>query len=236
MPTLCGRCASPAARCCRPNSYKRRVQYSWPSSTRCGPAGTACRATRICSTAGATAFAATAVSFMSWRTTRCSSYRIARTGSRAITTRCTAAWSVGSSRSRPQCSNAPAWGQLVRALGNLFAAVRAVPRWYIEAHQFRIDTCRGHRPSDSGRCASRRRRLRRRDPGQSQRRAAAAKRACSTRKARRACASRWSSPGLRCCSTMRKSYTRRRRSRKPGRSGVRDTLVLTFRADRFQAP
>src|SRR5262245_27911070 len=28
--------------------------------------------------------------------------------------------------------NAPAWGALVRGLGKLFAAVRTVPRWYIE--------------------------------------------------------------------------------------------------------
>ena len=47
--------------------------------------------------------------------------------------------------------DAPAWGALVRALGNIFAAVRPVPRWYVEAHQFRIDTAEGiGRPTPEG--------------------------------------------------------------------------------------
>ncbi|MBS0577633.1 MAG: 2OG-Fe dioxygenase family protein [Proteobacteria bacterium] len=46
---------------------------------------------------------------------------------------------------------APAWGQLLGALGALFAQRRAVPRWYIEAHQFRIDTHSGiGRPTPEG--------------------------------------------------------------------------------------
>ena len=46
---------------------------------------------------------------------------------------------------------AVAWGQLLGAIGNLFAAVRAVPCWFIEAHQFRIDTASGiGRPTPEG--------------------------------------------------------------------------------------
>jgi hypothetical protein len=40
---------------------------------------------------------------------------------------------------------------VLRELGQLFAAVRAAPRWYIEAHQFRIDTASGiGRPTPEG--------------------------------------------------------------------------------------
>jgi hypothetical protein len=46
---------------------------------------------------------------------------------------------------------AAAFGQLLAALGSLFAAVRAVPCWFIEAHQFRIDTASGiGRPTPEG--------------------------------------------------------------------------------------
>ena len=47
--------------------------------------------------------------------------------------------------------DAAAWGQLLAAIGTLFAAVRAVPCWFIEAHQFRIDTASGiGRPTPEG--------------------------------------------------------------------------------------
>lgn len=47
--------------------------------------------------------------------------------------------------------DAPAWPQVLRTLGQLFAAVRPVERWYIEAHQFRIDTLEGiGRPTPEG--------------------------------------------------------------------------------------
>jgi hypothetical protein len=47
--------------------------------------------------------------------------------------------------------NAPVWGRLVGAIGAAFAAVRRVDRWYIEAHQFRIDTEGGiGRPTPEG--------------------------------------------------------------------------------------
>jgi hypothetical protein len=44
-----------------------------------------------------------------------------------------------------------AWPQLLGAIGNLFAEVRALPCWFIEAHQFRIDTASGiGRPTPEG--------------------------------------------------------------------------------------
>ncbi len=51
----------------------------------------------------------------------------------------------------PQVLGAAAWGQLLGAMGALFAQVRAVPCWFIEAHQFRIDTASGiGRPTPEG--------------------------------------------------------------------------------------
>lgn len=46
---------------------------------------------------------------------------------------------------------APAWTTLLAELGRLFAQVRPVARWFIEAHQFRIDTAGGvGRPTPEG--------------------------------------------------------------------------------------
>ncbi|HUI62478.1 MAG TPA: 2OG-Fe dioxygenase family protein [Steroidobacteraceae bacterium] len=43
------------------------------------------------------------------------------------------------------------WEQLLTSIGSLFARVRPVSRWYIEAHQFRIDTASGiGRPTPEG--------------------------------------------------------------------------------------
>jgi hypothetical protein len=51
----------------------------------------------------------------------------------------------------PPVLGAAAWGQLLGSIGALFAQVRAVPRWFIEAHQFRIDTAAGiGRPTPEG--------------------------------------------------------------------------------------
>lgn len=48
-------------------------------------------------------------------------------------------------------ANAPAWTTLLASLGQLFAQVRPVPHWFIEAHQFRIDTAGGvGRPTPEG--------------------------------------------------------------------------------------
>ena len=46
---------------------------------------------------------------------------------------------------------APVWNQLIGGLAALFARARPVQRWYIEAHQFRIDTAEGiGRPTPEG--------------------------------------------------------------------------------------
>jgi hypothetical protein len=51
----------------------------------------------------------------------------------------------------PAVAAAPAWTDLLAGLGRLFAQVRPVPRWHIEAHQFRIDTASGvGRPTPEG--------------------------------------------------------------------------------------
>ena len=51
----------------------------------------------------------------------------------------------------PEVAAASAWTQLLAGFGQLFAKVNAVPRWYVEAHQFRIDTAGGvGRPTPEG--------------------------------------------------------------------------------------
>ncbi len=51
----------------------------------------------------------------------------------------------------PAVRAAAAWGQLLAGLGAVFALLRPVPRWFIEAHQFRIDTAGGiGRPTPEG--------------------------------------------------------------------------------------
>ena len=51
----------------------------------------------------------------------------------------------------PSVAQAPAWLDLLGSLGRLFEQVKPVPRWYIEAHQFRIDTAGGvGRPTPEG--------------------------------------------------------------------------------------
>jgi hypothetical protein len=51
----------------------------------------------------------------------------------------------------PAVAAAAAWRQLLAALGELFAELRPVRRWHIEAHQFRIDTSGGiGRPTPEG--------------------------------------------------------------------------------------
>jgi hypothetical protein len=48
-------------------------------------------------------------------------------------------------------TSATAWVKLIGGLGDIFARVAAVDRWYIEAHQFRIDTAEGiGRPTPEG--------------------------------------------------------------------------------------
>lgn len=51
----------------------------------------------------------------------------------------------------PAVLQAPVWKQLIAGLAELFARARPVQRWYIEAHQFRIDTAEGiGRPTPEG--------------------------------------------------------------------------------------
>jgi hypothetical protein len=51
----------------------------------------------------------------------------------------------------PRTLGAPVWGKLLSAIGSLFARVRPIDRWYVEAHQFRIDTENGiGRPTPEG--------------------------------------------------------------------------------------
>lgn len=51
----------------------------------------------------------------------------------------------------PVISHDPRWHRLLSALGLLFAGIEPVERWYIEAHQFRIDTSDGvGRPTPEG--------------------------------------------------------------------------------------
>jgi hypothetical protein len=46
---------------------------------------------------------------------------------------------------------APVWGKLVAGIGTVFEHVRPVDQWFIEAHQFRIDTTNGiGRPTPEG--------------------------------------------------------------------------------------
>ncbi|MEZ7848469.1 MAG: hypothetical protein ACI9LD_001943 [Polaromonas sp.] len=51
----------------------------------------------------------------------------------------------------PNVANDPLWLDLLSALGELFAKVKPVKQWFIEAHQFRIDTAGGvGRPTPEG--------------------------------------------------------------------------------------
>jgi hypothetical protein len=51
----------------------------------------------------------------------------------------------------PEILAAPVWGKLVASIGSLFEQVRPVEQWFIEAHQFRIDTANGiGRPTPEG--------------------------------------------------------------------------------------
>jgi len=51
----------------------------------------------------------------------------------------------------PEVLTAPVWSRLLAGLSALFSRARPVERWYIEAHQFRIDTAAGiGRPTPEG--------------------------------------------------------------------------------------
>ena len=129
----------------------------------------------------------------------------------------------------------PAWGGLLRALGKLFATVRAQPRWYIEAHQFRIDTAEGiGRPTPEG--AHRDGvdfvaviLVNRSDVSGGETRVFDAQGPAGVRFTM---AEPWTALLLNDAQVVHETTP----IQKAGPRGLRDTLVLTFRADRFQAP
>ena len=131
--------------------------------------------------------------------------------------------------------HSPAWGGLLRALGKLFATVRARPRWYIEAHQFRIDTAEGiGRPTPEG--AHRDGvdfvaviLVNRSDVSGGETRVFDAQGPAGVRFTM---AEPWTALLLNDAQVVHETTP----IQKAGPRGLRDTLVLTFRADRFQAP
>ncbi|HXS88872.1 MAG TPA: 2OG-Fe dioxygenase family protein [Steroidobacteraceae bacterium] len=131
--------------------------------------------------------------------------------------------------------HSPAWGGLLRALGKLFATVRAQPRWYIEAHQFRIDTAEGiGRPTPEG--AHRDGvdfvaviLVNRSDVSGGETRVFDAQGPAGVRFTM---AEPWTALLLNDAQVVHETTP----IQKAGPRGLRDTLVLTFRADRFQAP
>jgi hypothetical protein len=131
--------------------------------------------------------------------------------------------------------DAPGWSGLVRALGNLFAAVQTVPRWHVEAHQFRIDTAEGiGRPTPEG--AHRDGvdyvaviLVNRRDVSGGETRVFDAHGAAGVRFTM---AEPWTALLLDDAQVVHETTP----IQKAGPQGIRDTLVLTFRADSFQAP
>jgi hypothetical protein len=131
--------------------------------------------------------------------------------------------------------HSPAWGGLLRALGKLFATVRAQPRWYIEAHQFRIDTAEGiGRPTPEG--AHRDGvdfvaviLVNRSDVSGGETRVFDAQGPAGVRFTM---AEPWTALRLNDAQVVHETTP----IQKAGPRGLRDTLVLTFRADRFQAP
>jgi hypothetical protein len=130
---------------------------------------------------------------------------------------------------------AAAWDGLVRALGNIFAAVRPVPRWFVEAHQFRIDTAAGiGRPTPEG--AHRDGvdyvvviLVNRRDVSGGETRVFDANGPAGVRFTME---QPWTALLLDDAQVIHETTP----IQKAGPHGVRDTLVLTFRADSFQAP
>jgi hypothetical protein len=135
----------------------------------------------------------------------------------------------------PAVLDAPAWGRLLRGLGKVFATVRAQPRWYIEAHQFRIDTAEGiGRPTPEG--AHRDGvdfvaviLVNRSDVSGGETRVFDAHGPAGVRFTM---AEPWTALLLNDAQVVHETTP----IQKAGPRGLRDTLVLTFRADRFQAP
>jgi hypothetical protein len=129
----------------------------------------------------------------------------------------------------------PAWLQLLAGFGELFATLRATPRWFIEAHQFRIDTAEGiGRPTPEG--AHRdgvdfvvvmlveRRSVRGGETRVFQARGSTGVRFTMTEP--------WTALLLNDADVIHETTP----IQPEGTPGVRDTLVITYRAEGFQAP
>ena len=131
-------------------------------------------------------------------------------------------------------SDDPRWRQLLCGLGRVFAGSSA-GTWYIEAHQFRIDTAEGiGRPTPEG--AHRDGvdfvaviLVTRREVSGGETRVFDAHGAAGVRFTM---AEPWTALLLDDAQVVHETTP----IQKAGPHGVRDTLVLTFRADRFQAP
>lgn len=128
-----------------------------------------------------------------------------------------------------------AWHRLVSGLGRAFAALAGNPRWYIEAHQFRIDTADGiGRPTPEG--AHRDGvdfvaviLVQRRDVRGGETRVFEAKRSAGMRFTMR---TPWTALLLDDARVIHETTP----IQPDATAGVRDTLVLTYRANGFQSP
>jgi hypothetical protein len=135
----------------------------------------------------------------------------------------------------PAVRSSAAWLQLLAGLGELFAGLRKTPRWFIEAHQFRIDTAQGiGRPTPEGahrdgvdfvvvllieRCN-----VRGGETRVFQARGSAGVRFTMTEP--------WTALLLNDADVIHETTP----IQPEGTQGVRDTLVITYRADGFQRP
>jgi hypothetical protein len=127
---------------------------------------------------------------------------------------------------------APAWRGVIMAFALLASRLKGARPWFVEAHQFRIDTTDGiGRPTPEGRIAT----ASTSSPSSSSvvKGSRAARRACSPPMVPKGSASRCSSRGPHSSSTMRASFTSTPIQPLEG-YGHRDTLVLTYRAGSFQ--
>jgi hypothetical protein len=135
----------------------------------------------------------------------------------------------------PEIVKAPVWTQLVASIGSLFARLHPVERWFIEAHQFRIDTAGGiGRPTPEG--AHRDgvdfvalMLVRRRNVRGGETRVFDANGPSGVRFTME---EPWSLLLMDDARVIHETTP----IQPDGEGGVRDTLVLTYRADGFQAP
>lgn len=140
----------------------------------------------------------------------------------------------------PLVNDAPAWTRLIRGLGRLFATLQPVPRWYIEAHQFRIDTAAGiGRPTPEGAhrdgvdyvavILARRENVR---GGETR-----VFEAQGISGVRFTMSEPWTALLLDDARVIHETTPIQSQPSQPGEpAGIRDTLVLTYRKDGFQSP